>query len=179
MQIAVICCSLNPDSRSTGMAENLRDPLAEAGARIDWIDLRDHDLPICDGTTVYGRSDVQAMTARIADADGVILAMPIYNYDGNAAAKNLIELTGKGAWLNKTVGFVCSAGSPVSYMSVMPLANSLMLDFRCLILPRFVYADDRDFDSNGMSEKIADRLNELARETVRITAALADAVAAE
>ena len=172
MQIAVICCSLSPDSRSAGMAEKLRLPLREVGARLDWIDLREHELPLCDGATVYGRPEVQAMSQRIAEAQAVILALPIYNYDGNAAAKNLIELTGKNAWQHKTVGFVCSAGGRGSYMSIMPLANSLMLDFRCLIVPRFVYADDRDFEHGGMDRDVTDRIEELARETVRLSRAL-------
>jgi FMN reductase len=33
-------------------------------------------------------------------------------------------------------------------MSIMSLANSLMLDFRCLIIPRFVYVTGADF-ANG------------------------------
>ena len=32
-----------------------------------------------------------------------------------------------------------------SYMSVMAYANSLMLDFRCVIIPRFVYATGSAF----------------------------------
>lgn len=172
MKTAVVCCSLNPESRSTGMAELLREPLAAAGAEVDWIDLRDLDLPLCDGSTVYGRADVQQLSQRLTDADAVILALPIYNYDGNAAAKNLIELTGKHAWRDKVVGFVCSAGGRGSYMSVMPLANSLMLDFRCVIVPRFVYADDRDFADGGMTDHVADRIEALAQETVRLAAAL-------
>lgn len=175
MRVAVICCSLNPESRSTGMAESLRGPLAASGAEVDWIDLRDHDLPLCDGTTVYGRADVQAMSDRIAAADAALFAVPIYNYGGNAAAKNLIELTGK-AWNHKVVGFVCSAGGRGSYMSVMSLANSLMLDFRCLIVPRFVYADDRDFDGEGMADTVAERLEALATETTRLAAALKAAI---
>lgn len=167
IKIAILCCSLNPESRSTGMAERLREPLIAAGVEIDWIDLRELDLPLCDGTTVYGRADVQRITQRIADADAAIFALPIYNYGGNAAAKNLIELTGKHAWRDKPVGFVCSAGGRGSYMSVMNLANSLMLDFRCVIVPRFVYADDRDFDDQGVSDHLASRLKVLASETLR------------
>ncbi|MDP6500219.1 MAG: hypothetical protein QF847_03295 [Candidatus Marinimicrobia bacterium] len=61
----------------------------------------------------------------------------MYNYDVNAAAKNLLELTGSG-WNEKTVGFICNAGGDKSYMSVMSFANSLMLDHRCKIIPCFV-----------------------------------------
>ncbi len=175
MQIAVICCSLNPESRSTGMAESLREPLTRAGVRVDWIDLRDHDLPLCDGATVYGHPEVQALADRLKAADAAIFALPIYNYDGNAAAKNLIELTGKPVWLQKTVGFLCSAGGRGSFMSIMSMANSLMLDFRCVIVPRFVYADDSDFGGDGLSDLIETRIVELAHETVRMATALSQA----
>ena len=69
----------------------------------------------------------------------MIVAAPVYNYDVSASAKNMIELTGN-AWEDKMVGFLCAAGGMSSYMSVMAYANSLMLDFRCVIIPRFVYA---------------------------------------
>lgn len=51
---------------------------------------------------------------------------------------------GKDIFQDKTVGFICAAGGSASYMSVMSLATSLMLDFRCWIVPRFVYALKHD-----------------------------------
>ena len=174
MHLAVVCCSLNPESRSAGLAAHLRDAATRQGAAVDWIDLRDHDLPMCDGTTAYSHPAVKALQTRLDAADALALAVPIYNYDGNAAAKNLIELTGS-AWANKVVAFACSAGGRGSYMSIMPLANSLMLDFRCHIVPRFVYADDSDFTDDhvpGLPEPIAHRLDRLATETLTLAKAL-------
>jgi FMN reductase len=171
MRLAMICCSLNPDSRSAGLAERLRDAATEAGAEVDWIDLRDHDLPLCDGGSVYSQPEVQALGQRVKDAHAAIFAVPIYNYDGNAAAKNLIELTGS-AWTHKVVGFACSAGGRGSYMSILSLANSLMLDFRCHVVPRFVYADDGDFTDGHMSDTVAQRLDDLAAQTLHVAGAL-------
>jgi len=83
-------------------------------------------------------------------------------------AKNLLELTG-GSWENKTVGFLCAAGGSSSYMSIMGLANSLMLDFRCLIIPRFVYAKGDDFTAKQQpTAKLAERLTTLAEASIRI-----------
>lgn len=108
----------------------------------------------------------------IREANGILLATPIYNYDASAAAKNLIELTGK-AWENKVVGFACSAGGSGSYMSIMALAGSLMLDFRCTIVPRFVYATSQDFSGeNIVAPPIAGRTAELAAALAKYTAAL-------
>ena len=58
-------------------------------------------------------------------------------------------------------------------MSVMSLANSLMIDFRCYIIPKFVYATKHDFDGKKISnEEIKERLKELSDELIRITNAL-------
>ena len=73
----------------------------------------------------------------------------------------------------KVVGFLCAAGGKGSYMSVMSLANSLMLDFRCLILPRFVYSVGEDFEEDEVTDpKVKERVMELAKELDRICVAL-------
>ena len=66
--------------------------------------------------------------------------------------KNMIELTGS-AWEDKIVGFLCAAGGHTSYMSVMSYANSLMLDFRCVIIPRFAFATSDAFDGERITDK--------------------------
>jgi FMN reductase len=167
----VISCSLNPDSHSHRLARHAAGELQRLGATVAFADLRDHALPICDGQSCTNPS-VDTLSASIRAADAVLLAVPIYNYDVNAAAKNLVEHTGK-AWENKTVAFLAAAGGHGSYMSVMSLANSLMLDFRCLVIPRFVYATGHDFDATSVtSPKIRDRITQLCTETLRITNAL-------
>ena len=84
----------------------------------------------------------------------------------------MIELTGS-AWENKIVGFVCAAGGAASYMSVMSYANSLMLDFRCVIIPRFVFATSEAFDGENITDKnITARIEQVADEMVRFTKGL-------
>ena len=172
MKVAVISCSLNPDSNSHTLAREALAALLAAGAEARLFDLREHAMPLCDGETCTNRS-VAELADAVRSADAVLLAVPIYNYDVNAAAKNLVEHTGS-AWENQVVGFLAAAGGQASYMSTMPLANSLMLDFRCLIVPRFVYAVGQDFAAGKVSNpKVAARINQLAAETLRIAAALA------
>ena len=60
-------------------------------------------------------------------------------------------------------------------MSVMSIANSLMLDFRCVIVPRFVYATGSAFRDGAVSDKkLAGRIDELANDLVRFAKALSD-----
>jgi FMN reductase len=111
---------------------------------------------------------VTTLSALIAAARVIIIATPIYNYDANAAAKNLVELTGS-SWEDKTVGFLCAAGGGSSYMSIMGLANSLMLDFRCLIIPRFVYAKGDDFrEKKHPTADLVARIGQLAEASMKI-----------
>ena len=58
-------------------------------------------------------------------------------------------------------------------MSGLVVANSLMLDFRCVVLPRFVYAVGSHFENGKETDpKIKERQAEFAAEMVRVTAAL-------
>ena len=58
-------------------------------------------------------------------------------------------------------------------MSVMSLANSLMLDFRCIIIPRFVYSTGEAFDGEQVVDPdLEDQISDLVRELVRICLAL-------
>ncbi len=155
----VIATSLRDGSRSRLVARALADCL---GNDAEFLKLGDHPLPLCDGEAAYEDPNVSKLSEKISAARVIILATPIYNFDANAAAKNLIELTG-GAWENKIVGFACAAGGRSSYMSIMSLANSLMLDFRCLIIPRFIYATGEDFNTKDeLSADLLRRVEQMA-----------------
>src|SRR5216117_2709692 len=165
----VISTSGNPDSNSRRMGRAAFVHLQKKKVDSDWIDLREIDLPLCDADKCYGMAGSKKLSAAIKAADGILIAAPVYNYDVAAATKNMIELTGS-AWEDKVVGFLCAAGGMGSYMSVMSFANSLMLDFRCLIIPRFVYATGNSFDGDKLTDtKVAKRIEQVIAELVRVT----------
>jgi NAD(P)H-dependent FMN reductase len=169
-EILVISTSLNKSSRSKLMAR-VAHGILSAKQPTDWIDLQEYPLPLCDGGSAYGDPNVVELASRIKRAKCILVATPIYNFDVNAALKNLIELTGR-AWEEKTVGFLCAAGGKSSYMSIMATANSLMLDFRTMIIPRFVYADGEGFEGDGLTPAVQTRIEELCAQTTRLYAAL-------
>jgi FMN reductase len=164
----VISSSLRSSSRSRILAECLREYYESQQVSCAFLDLRAVNLPLCDGDSAYGHPDVAQCAKLITDARVIIAATPVYNYDACAALKNLIELTGD-SWEDKVVGFVCAAGGASSYMSLMSLANSLMLDFRCLIIPRFVYATRNDFSEDKVpTDEIKGRVARLAQASLAI-----------
>jgi NAD(P)H-dependent FMN reductase len=168
----VISTSGNPDSNSRRMARLAFQRLEKAKVECAWLDISELDLPLCDADACYTQPGSRKVSKAIKAADGILLATPVYNYDVAATAKNLVELTGS-AWENKVVGFLCAAGGMSSYMSVMAFANSLMLDFRCVIIPRFVYATGRAFEGEDLKDtEVGERIDELAGELIRFTKAL-------
>lgn len=168
----VISTSGNPDSNSRRMGRIAFRHLEKAKVECAWLDISELDLPLCDADVCYTRPGSKNVSKAVGRADGILLATPVYNYDVSAAAKNLVELTG-GAWEEKVVGFLCAAGGMSSYMSVMAFANSLMLDFRSVIIPRFVYATGRAFEGDELKDKeVGERIEELADELIRFTQGL-------
>ena len=168
----VISTSSNPDSNSRRMGRVAFAHLQKRKVDCAWIDISEMDLPLCDGGKCYGMPGSKKLSVAIEAADGILVAAPVYNYDVAAAAKNMIELTGS-AWQDKIVGFLCAAGGTASYMSVMAYANSLMLDFRCVIIPRFVFATSDAFDGDNIADKkVTARVEQVANDLVRFTEAL-------
>jgi NAD(P)H-dependent FMN reductase len=182
--LLTISCSLDPNSYSFVLARSIHQQLAQYTSTNDFIDLRTYPLPLCNGTnqSAYAPPTVKELHDRIAQAHGIVLAVPIYNYDVNAACKNLIELTGSAysdsqsgiAWRHKVIGLVAVAGAEISYMAPTSLLNSLMWDYRCVIIPRYVYAVQTHFEHHTPSAETECRLVELAETMVQFTRGLAD-----
>ena len=168
MSYLVISTSLREGSRSKIMAKTLSESVKDS----EFFDLQDNPLPMCDGDKCYDLPEVIKFREKVKNAKGIIMAIPIYNFNVSSGAKNIIELGGKMLY-GKVFGFICAAGGKSSYMSVMSFANSLMIDYRCFIIPKFVYALKTDFDGNKViSPEIKDRINDLGKDLIRISEAL-------
>ena len=165
----VLSASLNPGSRSRILANACRQRLEDSGRETRWFNLAETPLPFCDGASAYGDPNVIELGQQIESAEAIFIASPVYNFDVNAAVKNAVELTGK-RWTGKVVAMMLAAGGAGSYMSGMGLANSLMLDFRCYIVPRFVYATGDAFEGNQLSdEEVQNRIDQLVTDTLRLS----------
>jgi len=169
MHTLIIATSTNPGSRSQHLARHFAGVLAAAGDSHELIDLRELPLPRSGpGGGKREDANVARLAAAIEPATHIVFAVPIYCYDVNAVAKQVIELVGK-QMAARVVGFICSAGGGHSYMSVMGFANHLMLDFRCVVCPRYVYATKGEVDEAGApSQSVRERLERLREDLAAI-----------
>jgi NAD(P)H-dependent FMN reductase len=170
-RILVLSTSLHPQSRSRVMAIAARAELDALGAQTSWFDCRDVQFPYMDGHSAGSHAATVALRTALGAADAVFLASGIYNFDVSAVAKACLELGGK-AWDGKVVCIGCATGSMVSFMAPMGLANSLMLDFRCVVVPRFPMATQAEIVDGAVADAETSRR---IREACAMTVRLADA----
>lgn len=178
--ISVVSSSLDPDSRSARIAQLCLANLGGHGVSTELIDLKSVPLGRFDNDTVYRTPEYSQLHAQIARADGLILCTPIYNWSVSSELKRLIEVTGstppdgslRGAWFDKVLTFAGAAGLPHAYMAFGPLANSLMLDFKCIVNPYGIYLTRRDWDGNSLTEAAQARLEKTLAVMLELTVLL-------
>ncbi|MBP2299943.1 NADPH-dependent FMN reductase [Azospirillum picis] len=104
--------SLRRNSNSLAVLQGLRDALP-AGIGMEIRDLR---LPLYDQDldTPDGPAEVQALRQAIADADGVVIVTPEYNYGMPGVLKNALD------WASRPYGKSALIGKPVLVISNSP-----------------------------------------------------------
>lgn len=146
MNFLVVSTSLNQRSKSAALAKFAYNLISKEH-EVQYIDLREIQLPQCGDEKDYNTPEVKKVYSQIEKADGILLTSPIYNYDVNSAAHNLLELTTR-AWVGKKVALAATAGSIRSHMALMPFASSLILHCRCVIIPDFIVAHENSINED-------------------------------
>jgi NAD(P)H-dependent FMN reductase len=153
------------------MAKGVETALKSLGVETEWLDLRTLNLPLFDATAAYGHPSVQILNKALETADGIVVATPIYNYSVAAITKSCLEFS--AAWRGKAVALLCAASTKISYMAAMPFLNSLMIDYRVFLLPRFVHASMECFQADAIVDQdIINRLKGLAEDFHQFVQAL-------
>ncbi len=165
--IIVISTSRHPDSKSRILAKIAYQELQKKNQEVQFLDLQELSLPICDGKDAYNHTDAIKATELIKKATAIILALPIYNYSAAASCKNLIELTGN-EWKDKPVAIITASGSHLSFLASSNIVLPLLFDFRCYIIPKMVTADSSYFSTDGkiIQEEIYSRISDLVDQTL-------------
>jgi len=181
MRVLCLSSSLSAESRSERLAALCVERLQAAGAEAELVRLKDHALPPFDNQDVFQSAAFQYLHRATASADALILASPVYNWGLCAELKRYIEAVGstlpgaglRGAFFDKVVTFVASAGLPHSYMATGPDMLSLMLDFKCIINPYTVYVHNRHWQGNELLPEASARLDKSLLVLTELTALLA------
>jgi FMN reductase len=181
MQVLIISSGLAFGSRSERLAERYGESLIRHSVEVKAISLKDYPLPPFDNGSPLSVPSYLPLHQLVSAADALVLASPVYNWSLSSELKRFVEVIGstppdspiRGAFFDKIVTYVCAAGLPHSYMSFMPLANSMILDFKCILNPYNVYVHNRHWEDGSLGEEAVKRIEQSAAVLVELMHCLA------
>ncbi len=164
LNLPIISASLDVNSKSRILADKAAKYLHAHGHYAPLVDLAELAFPPFDNRQVFNAPEFKQIHDVINESDGIVLALPIYNWAPPAQLKSVIEATGAtgdgvntSAWFDKLVTFICAAGLAHSYMATGGIAQSLMLDFKCVINPYTGYFASEDWQSEEQGILLPER----------------------
>ena len=75
MAFLIISSSLNPESCSRLLAQVAFKSLRELKTPVEWLDLAEHSIPLCDGDSLYENSKVKKLVNKVRNAKGVLFSL--------------------------------------------------------------------------------------------------------
>lgn len=106
-----IAGSLRSDSYSQLALELAGQHLTALGGEVELLDLRQMNLPFCDGSDEYpDYPDVDRLRQAFKQADGIILATPEYHGSVSGVLKNALDLMSFDQLSDKVAGMISVLG---------------------------------------------------------------------
>lgn len=173
IKIVGISGSLRKDSYSTQALNLAIERAQNLGAKTQIIDLKEMNLPFCDGGSDYpDYPDVKMLQTTVGEADALILATPEYHGSVSGVIKNALDLMGFEELGGKVTGLISVLGG-------QPNSNALN-DMRLIM--RWVHAWTipeqiaigqawQAFDGKGklVDKKLSQRFDQFAESLVEST----------
>lgn len=111
VKIVGLAGSLRSDSYSQQALKVAAERVRALGAEVEVLDLRQLDLPFCDGGDEYpDYPDVERLRKAVLEADGIILVTPEYHGSLSGVLKNALDLMGFEHFSGKVTGLMSVLG---------------------------------------------------------------------
>ncbi|MBD1871677.1 NAD(P)H-dependent oxidoreductase [Cyanobacteria bacterium FACHB-471] len=111
VKIVGIAGSLRSDSYSQQALKVAAERVRALGAEVEVLDLRQLNLPFCDGGSEYpDYPDVERLRKAVLEADGIILVTPEYHGSLSGVLKNALDLMGFEHFSGKVTGLMSVLG---------------------------------------------------------------------
>ncbi len=162
--------SLRANSYSQ-IALNIAARRVEAlGAEIEVLDLRQMNLPFCDGKDEYpDYPDVARLQTAVRAADGLILVTPEYHGSVSGVLKNALDLMSFEQLDGKVAGLISVLGGQANSNALNDL-RVIMRWVHAWVIPEQIAIPEswKAFSSEGkiLDEKISQRFDEFAQSLV-------------
>ena len=162
-----IAGSLRPDSYSQMALQLAAQRLQALGAEVEILDLREMNLPFCDGGKEYpDYPDVERLRQAFLEADGFVLATPEYHGSVSGVLKNALDLMSFDQLAGKVAGAISVLGGQSNSNALNDL-RTIMRWVHTWVIPEQVAIGQawKAFDDQGklLDEKLSQRLDGFAQ----------------
>ncbi|BAB76476.1 NADPH-dependent FMN reductase [Anabaena sp. FACHB-709] len=173
VKIVGIAGSLRPNSYTQLALRVAAQRLEALGAEVEIIDLREWQLPFCNGGKDYSDyPDVQRLRDTVSNTDGLILATPEYHGGVSGVIKNALDLMSFDELSGKVTGLISVLGGQSNSNAL----NDLRLIVRWVhgwVIPEQIAIGQAysAFSPEGklLDEKLSQRFDQFAQSLVENT----------
>jgi FMN reductase len=142
---------------------------AEPALEIDVLNLADVRIAFADGRAPEAyNDDTAAVVKRVAAADIVVLASPVYRASFTGSLKNLLDQLPVEALMGKPCGIVAMGATAHHYLGVEWHLRDVLTWFGALVPPTGVYLSSADFVDGNLVESASGDLRDLATALIRL-----------
>lgn len=178
IKLIVILGSVTPPGRllkalaTMTAAAQAADPALE----IDLVNLADVRIAFADGRApeVYG-DDTAMVVNRVAAADIVVLASPVYRASFIGALKNLLDHLPVETLMGKPCGIVAMGATTHHFLGVEWHLRDVLTWFGAIVAPTGVYLSSADFVEGNLVDSASADLSALADTLIRLRTIAPDA----
>lgn len=164
MKIIGIGGSLRKGSYSYQGLKFAFDFLKAKGLDAEIIDLRELNLPFCNGSKVYvDYPDVQKFRKKVQEAQGILLATPEYHGSLSGVLKNALDLLEEEDVRGKIVALMSIVGGAHSGNAINTL-RIICRQLHCWVLPEQVIianAEENFRDNQIVNKETSQRLEKM------------------
>ena len=167
--ITLIQSSLNQNSKTALILDEVAKILTAKTIKYNLIDLRKLNMEFCDGRELkHYNSDLQNVYQLMESSKAYIIGMPVYCYSVSGVLKNFLDIT-CAAMEEKYIGIVCNAGGAMSYLASADLMKILSYEVHAMPLQPIVYAYGSDFQNGKISNnKVLQKANDMVEKLTSV-----------
>lgn len=173
VKIVGIGGSLRTDSYSMQALNIAAERAQTMGAEVQVLDLKDMNLPFCDGGSDYpDHPDVEVMRKAVTAADGLIIATPEYHGSVSGVIKNALDLMSFEHIDGKVTGVISVLGGQPNSNALNDM-RVIMRWVHAWVIPEQIAIGQawNAFDKEGKlkDEKLSERFDGFAKSLVENT----------
>lgn len=179
VKVLGICGSMKAPSATATAVQVALIGAHAVGAEVEFIDLSDTGLPICDGRedlSTYPEI-VQHFRSKIRACEGVIIGTPEYHNSMTGALKNAIDLCDWADFEHKMVGVIGVAGGAMGAINSINHLRTVMRGVGAWVVPHQVSISNSEEmfspDSHVVDPKLEERLLKLGRDVTKFARLIA------